>query len=71
MHDKALNANKLAYSVNDLLAALPLGRTSIYASIKTGKLRATKFGKKTLFLASDVSDFLASLPSKHEAGHAA
>jgi excisionase family DNA binding protein len=60
-HD--LNLTKIAYSVNELLAILPLGRTSLYDAIKKGKLRATKFGKKTLFLAPDIAAFLAGLPS--------
>jgi hypothetical protein len=57
------NLNKAAYSVNELLNLLPLGRTSLYAAIKTGGLKATKFGKRTFFLASDVANFLSTLPS--------
>lgn len=65
------NLDKAAYSVNELLATLPLGRTSIYAAIKCGKLRATKYGKKTLFLAPDIANFLSSLPSINEGNHVA
>ena len=63
MYSEHFNLNKPAYSVNELLRALPLGRTSLYKAIKSGKLRALKFGKKTLFLAADVASFLETLPS--------
>jgi len=56
------NLMKAAYSVNEALEILPLKRTSLYAAIKQGKLRATKFGNKTLFLAPDIAEFLAALP---------
>ena len=57
------NLTRAAYSVNELLEILPLGRTSLYAAIKAGTLKATKLGKKTLFLAPDVVAFLAALPA--------
>ena len=63
MQPNNLNLNKPAYSVNELLAMLPLGRTSLYAAIKSGKLKATKLGKKTLFIVSDVAAFLSALPA--------
>ena len=63
-----LNLQKPAYSVNELLAMLPIGRTSLYAAIKAGKLKATKLGKKTLFLASDIAEFLANLPTMKSGG---
>ncbi len=62
------NLTRPAYSVNELLAILPLGRTSLYAAIKSGALRANKLGKKTLFLAPDVAAFLASLRPISEKG---
>ena len=57
------NLTKPAYSVNEVLAMLPLGRTSLYAAIKDGKIKAQKHGKKTIFLAPDIAAFLASLPA--------
>jgi excisionase family DNA binding protein len=63
MHPHEYNLTRAAYSVNELLEILPLGRTSLYAAIKAGTLKATKLGKKTLFLAPDVAAFLAALPT--------
>lgn len=68
MNLQNFNLTRTAYSVNELLAILPLGRTSLYAAIKSGKLRAIKLGKKTLFLAPDVIEFLASLPALKNVG---
>lgn len=55
------NLTKPAYSVNDLLELLPLGRTRLYAAIKCGDLKPTKFGKSTWFFAKDVAAFLSKL----------
>jgi len=50
-----------AYSVREAMALLSLGRTSIYQLIKSGDLKPTKYGRRTLFLAPDVADFLFRL----------
>lgn len=60
-----LNLTRPAYSVNELLEILPMGRTSLYSAIKNGSLKATKYGKSTWFLAPDIAEFLSSLRSKN------
>lgn len=55
------NLTKPAYSVNDLLEMLPMGRTRLYASIKCGDLKPTKYGKSTWFFAKDVAAFLSKI----------
>lgn len=52
---------KSAYGVNDAVKQLGIGRTTIYALIKAGRLRATKVGGRTLFLANDLAAFLSDL----------
>ncbi len=52
----------LAYTVEDFAAATGLGRTRLYAAIKSRQLRARKYGKRTVILAEDGRKFLASLP---------
>ncbi len=72
MQFQNLNLNKPAYSVNEMLENLPFGRTKLYAVVKNGELKATKLGKKTLFLARDVADFLMALsPMQNGGRHAA
>ena len=65
------NLSQAAYSVGQLLQILPFGRTSLYYAVKRGDLKANKLGKKTLFLAVDVAEFLANLQagSKGEAAN--
>ncbi len=59
---------KAAYSVKETIETTSLGRTSIYAAVKNGRLRLTKSGKKSLILAPDLVNFLAGL--RGEAHHA-
>ncbi len=68
MHPNDYNLTRAAYGVNDLLGIIPLGRTSLYNAIKSGRLKAVKNGKSTLFLAPDITEFLASLPSMQDGG---
>jgi excisionase family DNA binding protein len=58
---RAFGLTKAAYSVNETLELLSIGRTSLYAAIKQGDLHPTKFGRKTLLYASDLAAFLAKL----------
>ncbi len=52
---------KPAYDIPTLLSLVPIGRSSIYAHIANGLLRATKCGRRTLSLADDVLDWLEEL----------
>lgn len=45
-------------TVEEAKKLLRLGTTSIYALMKTRELRPVKFGRKTVFLASDIADFI-------------
>jgi len=42
--------------------ALSIGRTSLYAAIRDGRLRAVKRGKRTLISRDEIERFAASLP---------
>jgi len=53
--------SKLAYGVRDAIHITGISRTSLYARVKSGELRATKCGRKTSFLAADIAAFLAGL----------
>jgi excisionase family DNA binding protein len=54
--------SRLAYSIDRFCEDTDTGRSKVYELIRTGRLRAKKFGSKTLILAEDADRFLASLP---------
>jgi hypothetical protein len=52
-----------AYRIPDVCAMTQLGRTSVYAAIKSGELVARKWGRCTVVLAEDLAAFLGNLPT--------
>ena len=50
----------LALSINDTAKALSLGRTSIYAMIADGRLKAFKLGRRTLVRMDSVRRLVAA-----------
>ena len=58
---------KLALSIPEFLAAVPIGRTKLYEELKAGRLRAVKVGKRTLILITDAERWLATLAGRSEA----
>jgi hypothetical protein len=53
-----------AYRIPDVCAATGLGRTSVYAAIKSGALIARRCGRCTIVLAEDLTAFLRNLPTR-------
>jgi excisionase family DNA binding protein len=58
---RTFGLTKAAYSVNETLDVLSIGRTSLYKLVNSGDLRPAKLGKKTLFYAPDIAAFLTKL----------
>ncbi|MCI5060515.1 MAG: helix-turn-helix domain-containing protein [Alphaproteobacteria bacterium] len=58
----------LAYSIKGASKACNIGQTKIYEEIKLGRLKAVKFGRRTLVPAQALRDWLDTL-SKVEAGN--
>ena len=54
--------SQLAYSVTEACAVASIGRTSLYAAIRSGRLPAFKLGRRTLIMADDLKTLLATLP---------
>jgi excisionase family DNA binding protein len=52
---------KAAYTVDETIEVLSIGRTSLYALVKRGEIKPVKLGKKTLFLSPDITRFLIRL----------
>ncbi len=51
-----------AFSVDQVEGVTGIGRTKIYEAISSGRLKARKYGKRTLILKDDLRQFLESLP---------
>src|SRR5215471_16547811 len=58
---RAFGLLKVTYGVGETLELLSIGRTSLYAAVRRGELTPVKFGKKTLFYATDLAAFLTKL----------
>ncbi len=56
-----------AYSLDEVATVIGVCRETIYAWVRAGRLKARKFGRKTIVLASDLDDVLEKLPQMHEA----
>jgi excisionase family DNA binding protein len=54
--------HKAAHSIPEVCAYTGLGRDSVYAAIRTGKLVARKYGRRTVVLDDDMRAFLEALP---------
>jgi excisionase family DNA binding protein len=53
---------QIAYSIRQLGEITGIGRTTIYAAIRDGHLKARKIRRRTVVLHDDLSVFLNSLP---------
>lgn len=57
----------LAYSIDGFCEATATSRSAAYNEIRAGRLRAVKFGRRTLILRTDAEAWLACLGSEREA----
>ena len=58
---------KSAYTINEAINEIGIGRTKLYAEIKDGKIQIRKIGRKSIILADELLKYLNSLPSSEEA----
>lgn len=63
MDPRTFGLVKAAYSVNDTIDLLSIGRTTFYALVGRGDLKITKLGKKSLVYATDIAALLTKLRS--------
>lgn len=49
-----MKMDRMAYSINDTAKTLSLGRTTVYALIKEGRLETFKLGRRTLVKAESI-----------------
>lgn len=53
---------KLSFTIEQAVKATGIGRTAIFAAIKSGRLVARKNGRRTLIASNDLQQFVANLP---------
>ena len=57
-----MNQTKRAHSIKSAAESMDAGRDAVYAAIRSGLLKAKKYGRRTLILDEDLTAFLRSLP---------
>jgi excisionase family DNA binding protein len=57
---------RLAYSIEEAARATNVGRTSLFAEIKAGRLKVCKFGKRTLITDAALRAWLQNLESAQQ-----
>jgi hypothetical protein len=53
---------RLALTIRDAVEASGIGRTTLYAEIRAGRLITHKVGRRTIILSNELEDFLKNLP---------
>jgi excisionase family DNA binding protein len=55
----------LAYSIAEACVVSSIGRTTLYAAIKSGELQTRKVGRRTLITAPALISWLNARPTEH------
>jgi excisionase family DNA binding protein len=55
------------YGITDVMDATNLGRTTVFALIKEGKLRSVKVGRRRMVPAAALDEFIAGLEADQPA----
>lgn len=61
------STTKISFTVEEAAAITGLGRTNLFAAMKTGLLPARKFGRRTIITADDLREFVGNLPYSRDA----
>ena len=56
---------KKLLSINEALAVMGVGRTTLYEKLSTGEIKAIKLGRRTFIMAEELSAYIDSLKSYH------
>jgi excisionase family DNA binding protein len=64
-----MKTEKLALSIEEAVAVVGIGRTTLYQEIRSGSLLSKKVGRRTVILTVDLIAWLHSRPSRMEVHH--
>ena len=59
-----MNQEELVLTIAEVCTKARARRTSVYAAIRSGQLRARKNGRRTIVLAADLRAWLEQLPGR-------
>jgi hypothetical protein len=62
-----MEAQPIGMTIDDAVTCSGIGRTKIFEAIKKRRLKARKYGRRTIILADDLTAFLHSLPEREAA----
>ena len=62
MPDKMFKNPKRAYSIPEICEASGVGRSTVYGALASGKLAASKVGRRTIVTSESFDSWIASLP---------
>lgn len=65
--DTTTKSDKLAYSISEACAATSLGRTTLYAHVTAGRLKAVRIGGRTVIPADSLRALVADTSGTHAA----
>jgi excisionase family DNA binding protein len=56
--------HRKAYSLHEVGDLINTGQTKLFELVRSGQLKTRKLGRKRLVLATDLEEFLATLPNE-------
>lgn len=59
---KTISRPRLGYSIDEYAAANDVGRDQVYNAIRSGQLKAVKWGRRTIIPAEEAERFISNLP---------
>lgn len=62
--DSAADQNRIAFDIVEAARAARLSRATIFAELNAGRLKARKYGRRTVILRDDLMAWLNSLPTR-------
>lgn len=66
--ENTINPDRVALTVNEFIASIPLSRTKFYDEVRRGRIKILKIGRITRVAIAQRAAFLQLLAAEQEAG---